>query len=240
MFFSDQSGHSRSCWLDNCSTQREVEHFDTNVATGNLQPSFIKIRKSDDISKEIPTLTFSDKTLKLSAQGNQANAGQKATAAEKHVAKADDERGPRRDGCDGDSSTLHCNEVVGFDLGGSAGRGVSYAQGQPGNADPSPTPTLSQIAILAGAAGDDHGALVDMAYSSHLSDEGAHQIASHALDAAIEDGGCDISQKQYAAALTLLLAMGWAARERKQQDDIGEGQDIWIGAARAEARREAW
>ena len=97
---------------------------------------------------------------------------------------------------------------------------------------------MVDIIVLTLSASMDHGALANMAYSEHLSDASAHHIASRALDAALEDEGEDISPEHYAAALTLLIGQGWAARERKQQADMTEDQDIWIGGARAEARRE--
>lgn len=90
------------------------------------------------------------------------------------------------------------------------------------------------ISHLTMCAATDHGALIDMAYSAHLTDAGAHRIASRALDAAIEDSGVDLSPAVYTAALTLLIGEGWAARERKQQSDMAEDQEIWVGAARYE------
>lgn len=90
------------------------------------------------------------------------------------------------------------------------------------------------ISHLTMCAATDHGALIDMAYSAHLTDAGARHIASRALDAAIEDSGIDLSPVMYAAALTLLIGEGWAARERKQQSGMAEDQEIWVGAARYE------
>lgn len=98
---------------------------------------------------------------------------------------------------------------------------------------------MIDISHLTMCAATDHGALIDMAYSAHLTDAGARHIASRALDAAIEDAaiedsGIELSPVMYAAALTLLIGEGWAARERKQQSDMAEDQEIWVGAARYE------
>ena len=94
------------------------------------------------------------------------------------------------------------------------------------------------IDTLIRSAGHDYDALAEIAFTQHLTDVAALRIATHALDAAIEECGGEVPTALYSQALARLLADAWDAREAKQQADIAEDEAIWIGAARHEARGE--
>lgn len=105
-------------------------------------------------------------------------------------------------------------------------------------------PTLTYDDLIRRAT-EDWAAVTNMAYTGNLTSSKANTIAANAITAAVEDWCFDnkvpyeaVSMAIQATALTQLTSAGWDEWERMQQLDLFEDQDIWAGAAAAEARRE--
>jgi hypothetical protein len=65
-------------------------------------------------------------------------------------------------------------------------------------------------------------AIIDAAYSKHLSDASILLIASRAVRCAADDLGCEVLPALLDGAVAGLIRRCWEARERRQQMDIFE------------------
>lgn len=85
----------------------------------------------------------------------------------------------------------------------------------------------------------ERGALVEITHGAlDRADAGCEAVLLEAIEDYHHCERVVIPEEMRAAALAKLLNLGWDARERKIVADIAGDEEIWIGAAVAEARHE--